>query len=551
MPGSYVGLGIKTLEEVESIWCDTAQNQGFVFDRQLKYTKGVLKSVPKEHLVEQGNVHRELYRVIAATKALLNSGTAWSIKTHEGFMENLFDLQWWTCVVALQVGKGQLLDRQTYLSLQVQLEELAATQLRDVDYILKKEPHAGVTNLARREIPWSRQRHLPSYHLQALLIQREGSYTRRLMFPWDKHPAAATSWIPAHVNPESSNMSYEACLPDTKHRVVSEDGIKSVCDEKWELDLDMIVTEIRDRGDSVPHVGVFNVVEPVDIFRAKLRGSPTEDHITIDLFQDILGVSDKGWVIRTWYKETECAMKRLEVSTTEINDGTNVKPPDLARLWHPHIVDLVDYWTEESYLFLVMELMDGDLAELIANKSRTGSDKTKSPFTLVEAVDIMLQIAKGMVYMHDMGVAHPHLKCASVLLRADTTRNLNQIDQYYVVKLGGFGNSMKCDLEDQSRDVYLFGLTCLDILTGNVQSEDSIQHHIPESTPPTMRFCIENCLSAALTFSEVVILLLLTQLQMLEGKEEIHRNKSLAKSNISLGGKLFRTELPSIPITKS
>jgi hypothetical protein len=56
-----------------------------------------------------------------------------------------------------------------------------------------------------------------------------------------------------------------------------------------------------------------------------------------------------------------------------------------------------------------------------------------------------------------------------------------------------------------------------------------------------MRFCIEKCLSAALTFSEVVILLLLTQLQMLEGKEdeEIHRNKSLAESNISLGGKLF------------
>jgi hypothetical protein len=158
-----------------------------------------------------------------------------------------------------------------------------------------------------------------------------------------------------------------------------------------------------------------------------------------------------------------------------------------------------------------------------------------------------------MVYMHDMGVAHPHLKCASVLLKADTTRNPNQIDHYYEVKLGGFGNSMKCDPEDRSRDVYLFGLICLDILTANVQSEDSIQHHIPERTPPTMRFCIEKCLSAALTFSEVVILLLLTQMQILEGKEdeEIHRNKGLAESNISLGGKLFRTELQSIPITKS
>ena len=740
MPGSYVELGIQTLNQVESRRHYTAQGQGLVFDRQLQYTKGVLESVPEEHLVEHGNVHRELYRVIVATNALLDSTTAWSIETHEYFMENLFDLQWWTCVVALQVGKGQLLDHQTYLSLQVQLEELIATQLRDADYILKKEPHAWVTNLARRETPWRMQRHLPSYNLQALLIQREGSFTRRLMFPWDKlvtedvevdvdpavvenqnslslssfpsvpcfggelsgigrdpmeilnsvnvhsiaedhepeysapvcdnlqgtssqtyhddsgwqegssavhdksvssqiceHPKSnykgvryrhkkwiteirpskgiRTVWLGTYKTEEEAASAHDAgmfyfkksasdfnfpesleylmahplnksldekpklnfiktharliakdrllrrmgkqptaaaaaCLPDPKHRMVSEERIKSVRNEKCELDLDMVLTEIRDRDARVSHVGVFNMVA-VDIFRATQRGSPNQDHITIDLFQDMLGVSDKGWVIRTQYFGEECAMKRLDISTTELNDGTNVQPPDLARLWHPHIVNLMDYWTEESYLFLVMELMDGDLAELIANKSRTGSDKTKSPFSLVEAVDIMLQIAKGMVYMHDMGVAHPHIKCASVLLKADTTRNLNQIDHYYVVKLGGFGNSMQCDPEDRSRDVYLFGLTCLDILTGNVQSEDSIQHHIPERTPPTMRFCIENCLSAALTFSEVVILLLLTQLQMLEGKEdeESHRNKSLAKSNILLGGKLFRTELRSIPIT--
>jgi len=579
MPSSYVELGIQTLNQVES-----AQDQSPVFGPQLQYTKGVLESVPEEHLVEHGNVHRELYRVIVATKALLDSSTDWSITTHECFMENLFDLQWWTCVVALQVGKGQLLDPQTYLSLQVQLEELVATQL------LKKELPAGVTILARCES--LRRRHFPSYQLQALLIQREGSFTRRLMFPWeepvpkdvevDVDPAVVENLNSISLNsfpsvppfggelsgigrdpmevlksanvhsitedhePESlapvndvSQGTFSQTYPDNSawqevSRATSpdRDRLRVGKHPLW-LELHMVLTEIRNKDDKVSHVGVFNVVEPGDIFRAKQNGSSTEEHITIDLFQDMLGVSDKGWVIRTQYLGELCAMKRLEISTTELNDGSNVKPPDLARLWHPHIVKLMDYWTEKSYLFLVMELMDGDLAELIANKSRTVLDKTKSLFSLVEAVDIMLQIAKGMVYMHDMGVAHPHLKCASVLLKA-----VNLIDHYYVVKLGGFGNSMKCDPKDRRRDVYLFGLICLDILTGNVQSEDSIQHHIPERTPPTMRFCIENCLNEELTFSEVVILLLLTQLQILEGKEdeEIHRNKSLAESNISLGG---------------
>jgi len=74
---------------------------------------------------------------------------------------------------------------------------------------------------------------------------------------------------------------------------------------------------------------------------------------------------------------------------------------------------LTHHWTEKSgphdevrgrmpttmcMAFLVMELMDCDLAMLIARMKEIGV----SPFSLLVAVDLMLQIAKGMLYLHMM-----------------------------------------------------------------------------------------------------------------------------------------------------
>ncbi|KAG0617168.1 hypothetical protein M758_5G169600 [Ceratodon purpureus] len=237
-------------------------------------------------------------------------------------------------------------------------------------------------------------------------------------------------------------------------------------------------------------------------------GKPTwiGHYAKINLTRDILGVSSTGYVIRIRCSDQEYALKRTYTTTEE--------PPDLAGLKHPHVVDLKRYWTERideeelrpgvnklgsvssRYLFLVMELMDGDLAQLMAEAKRAAVQ----PFSLRVAVDIMLQIARGMRHVHSVvSVPHPLLKCANVLYKI-----VNKSDGAFqvgdvVVKLGGFGSSRPAGTDAEKQDVLCFGRICQELLTGDVSKSS-----IPETTPEILRKFIFCCLEGKLLFSQIV-----------------------------------------------
>jgi serine/threonine protein kinase len=174
-----------------------------------------------------------------------------------------------------------------------------------------------------------------------------------------------------------------------------------------------------------------------------------------------------------------------------------------------------------------MELMDGDLAMLMAGTKRAGA----SPFSLSVAVDIMLQIAKGMLHLHEMEVSHPHLKCDNVLYKLTE----NKAEAFRVgdvlVKLGGFGCSRPADVNSKGWDILRFGLTCLAILTGDERSDDVSRAHmvpdmvvarssIPETTPVILKDCIVSCLDMQSTFSDVVKVLLLAKSYLMQASND-------------------------------
>jgi serine/threonine protein kinase len=260
---------------------------------------------------------------------------------------------------------------------------------------------------------------------------------------------------------------------------------------------------------------------------SKVSGKPDSigQYLKIDLTRDILGVSSTGFVIRTCCSDEQgvssrpCALKRIQTVDEE--------PPDLAKLLHENVVRLMHHWTEERALFLVMELMDGDLAMLMAGTKRAGA----SPFSLSVAVDIMLQIAKGMLHLHEMEVSHPHLKCDNVLYKLTE----NKAEAFRVgdvlVKLGGFGCSRPADVNSKGWDIVRFGLTCLAILTGDERSDDVSRAHmvpdmvvarssIPETTPVILKDCIVSCLDMQSTFSDVVKVLLLAKSYLMQASND-------------------------------
>jgi len=85
----------------------------------------------------------------------------------------------------------------------------------------------------------------------------------------------------------------------------------------------------------------------------------------------------------------------------------------LAGLAHPNIVPSFCSATDSRSCSIVMELMDEDHFRLLQKKP------LDAPFELLEAVDIMLQIAEGTCYLHHNRVIHRDLKLMNILVHCD------------------------------------------------------------------------------------------------------------------------------------
>ena len=78
----------------------------------------------------------------------------------------------------------------------------------------------------------------------------------------------------------------------------------------------------------------------------------------------------------------------------------------IAALNHPNIVAVYDVGSEEGVLYIVTELVEGDSLA----GARTGIRK---------AIDIAVQIARGLAAAHEAGIVHRDLKPSNVILARD------------------------------------------------------------------------------------------------------------------------------------
>ncbi|KAK7275326.1 hypothetical protein RIF29_16439 [Crotalaria pallida] len=192
----------------------------------------------------------------------------------------------------------------------------------------------------------------------------------------------------------------------------------------------------------------------------------------------------------------------------QISGDIEVLEPEITELLslsHPNIADYLCGFIDEDKkeCFLLMELMTKTLSSHI--KELHGPRK-RIPFLFHVAVDIMLQIARGMEYMHSRKVYHGELNPSNILVKPRGTSQ----EGYLHAKVYGFGLSSVKDLnmkgnsnnqngtlpfiwyspevlEEQEQsggseansmyteksDVYSFGMVCFELLTGKVPFEDS------------------------------------------------------------------------------
>ena len=230
-----------------------------------------------------------------------------------------------------------------------------------------------------------------------------------------------------------------------------------------------------------------------------------------------LGEGAYGNVVKSTWFGLPCAKKVQGLGEKEDGDKTFKKEVAiLASANHPNVVKFIccGRKLEKPKCFIAMELLDTSLDALIKEKSNGG---TKTPFPIQVAMDIILQIAKGMSYLHEKKIVHQDLKPANVLVHKIMVDKLHK-ENYVNVKLADFGLSkmdvhsnisetlgqgvgtwlykapelfqtskektknMMCfameKVNAHEADVYSFGVMCATILSGKQPFEGNF-HDIP------------------------------------------------------------------------
>lgn len=92
-----------------------------------------------------------------------------------------------------------------------------------------------------------------------------------------------------------------------------------------------------------------------------------------------------------------------------------------CQLKHPSILELYNYFEDNNYVYLVLEMChNGEMNRFLKNR--------RKPFSENEARHFMHQIITGMLYLHSHGILHRDLTLSNLLL----TRNMN-------IKIADFG----------------------------------------------------------------------------------------------------------------
>ena len=154
--------------------------------------------------------------------------------------------------------------------------------------------------------------------------------------------------------------------------------------------------------------------QAAEIYQGKTKGLVLGDYVVLDE----IGAGGMGQVFKAWHRTMErtVALKKLPQRTMrspQAVDRFRREVKAAARLEHPNIVTAYDAGEAEGIHFLVMQYVDGrDLADVLAERG---------PLPVADAVDYMIQAARGLEYAHRQGIVHRDIKPANLLLDREGT----------------------------------------------------------------------------------------------------------------------------------
>lgn len=167
----------------------------------------------------------------------------------------------------------------------------------------------------------------------------------------------------------------------------------------------------------------------------------------------------------------------------------------LARLSHPHIVQVHDFFEDGSGAWIAMELVDGDTLD---------RGMGNGPTPVAEVVRIGIELATALDYAHAQGVVHRDFKPGNVLIDADGRCKISDFgiakctESSVHTQAGTILGSpaymspeqARGDEVDERTDIYALGVTLYRMATGQLPfrgDAKSVLAQVLTQTPPSPR----------------------------------------------------------------
>jgi eukaryotic-like serine/threonine-protein kinase len=288
---------------------------------------------------------------------------------------------------------------------------------------------------------------------------------------------------------------YPEALPEVQRRIAALQAIYQVVND--DLPDPEMAAELlrdghtwRDETDSMPGAGA----------KAGIPLPPLPGYEVLE----VLGRGGMGVV----YKARQTSLNRM-VAVKMILAGAHAGPKELARfhieaetvarLHHPHIVQVYDIGSHEGRPYIALEFVEGNLAKSLAG----------TPVPARQAAEWADTLAQAIHYAHQQGILHRDLKPANVLVSRDGTLKIADFGMAKLVVEGAAGatpsgaivgtpsymapeqaEGLVADM-GPATDVYGLGAILYELLTGRPPFRASTvpqtldQVRLQEPIPPT------------------------------------------------------------------
>jgi WD40 repeat protein/serine/threonine protein kinase len=225
----------------------------------------------------------------------------------------------------------------------------------------------------------------------------------------------------------------------------------------------------------------------------------TSQHIRGFELQEQIGESPFGVVFRAYQSALRRDVAVKVISSRYSNDPNFVRHFEadaqrVARLEHPNIVPLYDYWREPGRAFLVMPLMHG---------GNLGDKLKEGHLDLTSVIKFTQQIASALAIAHRQGIVHTDLKPTNILLDEDGNAYLtdfgitrapegkNDLDDHDQVHNPHYASPEQLLGEPTSAqsDIYSLGMIVYELLSGEHPFAGGtltalVAKHLNDSLPP-------------------------------------------------------------------